>query len=345
MKENDSAAPEPLESLIGKVEKHYDSDVVVYFGPITRNWDDYLIDDCQHKKRFRNVLLMLTTLGGDAHAAYRIARCLQKNYSKTHPDKRGKGQVLIFVNSQCASAGTLVTLAADRLIISDHAELGPLDVQVRKPDEVGDWTSGLTPIQALNYLEEESFKFFSLQFVRLRFARKLSFATRMAADISAQLATGLLSQLYDQIDPLRLAEYDRMMRIAEEYGNRIKTSNVREQAIDRLLREYPTHEFCIDATEARELFHDVETPNADLEELALRLGKRAEKSLLEDEPTVCYLTSTPEKEDEEDGKEAENEDENEQISFTGEDGATENTGSEGEPATRRARGQIQRSGP
>jgi hypothetical protein len=166
----------------------------------------------------------------------------------------------------------------------------------------------------------------------------------MAADISAQLATGLLSQLYDQIDPLRLAEYDRMMRIAEEYGNRIKTSNVREQAIDRLLREYPTHEFCIDATEARELFYKVETPNEDLEELALRLGKRAEKSLSEDEPTVCYLTSTPEKEGEQNEQE-ENQDQNEHISSSGEDSTAKNGGSGGESVTQRERGQIQSSSP
>jgi Serine dehydrogenase proteinase len=331
----DNPKKEPLEALVSRIEAHYDADVVVYFGPIARDWDDYLIDECQQKKRGKNVLLMLTTLGGDAHAAYRIARCLQKNYSKEHPDKRGQGQLLIFVNSQCASAGTLVTLAADKLIISDHAELGPMDVQIRKPDEVGDWTSGLTPIQALNYLEEESSKLFSMQFIRLRFFPRLSFATKMAADIAAQLTTGLLSQLYEQIDPLRLAEYDRMMRIAEEYGNRIKTGNVRDQTIDRLLRDYPTHEFCIDATEARQLFHQVEAPSEDLANLAARLGKLAEKALRGDEATVCFLTSIPEEKGENDEHEASG-NESEDIASGREDGATEGVDSQRKSFTRRS---------
>lgn len=239
---------------------------------------------------------MLTTLGGDAHAAYRIARCLQKNYSSCHPDKRGDGEVCIFVNSVCASAGTLVTLAADKLIISDHAELGPIDVQVRKPDEVGESTSGLTPVQALEFLEGESLKYFKYQFLGLRFERSMSFSTKMAADIAAKLATGLLSQLYDQIDPLRLAEYDRMMRIAAEYGERIKTSNVRPHAIDQLLMGYPSHEISIDATEARELFVKVEQPTTDLEELGEALGVLAAKYLYRDDAAVFYLNSKPEQE-------------------------------------------------
>jgi Serine dehydrogenase proteinase len=288
-----------------------------------------------------DVLLLLTTFGGDAHVAYRIARCLQKNYSRNHPTKPGSGEVLIYVDSECASAGTLVSLAADKLIISDHAELGPLDVQIRKPDEVGDWTSGLTPIQALKYLGEESMNLFSSHFYRLRFSRTLRFSTRMAADIAAQVATGLLSELYEQIDPLRLAEYDQMMRVAEEYGLRLKTANIKEHTIERLLRGYPTHEFCIDATEAKELFNKVEGPSAELAELAARLGKVAEKALYEDEPIVCYLTTTSKKEGEK--NEQETETQTERVSPGGEDGTGENHVSEGESLARRDRRQVESS--
>jgi Serine dehydrogenase proteinase len=200
------------------------------------------------------------------------------------------------LNDPSASAGTLITLAADKLIISDHAELGPLDVQVRKPDEVGERTSGLTPIQALQFLEGESLKFFRSQFLGLRFGRSLSFSTKMAADIAAQLSTGLLSQLYEQIDPLRLAEYDRMMRIAADYGERIKTSNVKPHAIDQLLIGYPSHEFSIDATEAKELFVKVQPPSDDLEELGEAFGSLAAKYLYLDDAAVFYLNSKPEHE-------------------------------------------------
>ncbi|MFO1485729.1 MAG: hypothetical protein U1F71_20375 [Verrucomicrobiaceae bacterium] len=293
MKKSEKEYTVALEELVDKLSTAFDADMLAYIGPIARSWDDWIIDECKKNHHRTNIILLLTTLGGDAHAAYRIARCLQQNYRKDHNHGRGKGEVIIFVNSVCASAGTLLALAADKLIVSDHAELGPLDVQLRKPDEVGERTSGLTPIQALNFLEGESGKFFQSQFQSLRFSRNLSFSTKMAADIAAQMASGLLSNLYEQIDPIRLAEYDRLNQIASEYGERIKTNNVKPDAIDRLLSGYPSHEFCIDCTEAKELFNNVESPSSELEGLGQMLKPFAEKQLYSQQPAVFYLSKAP----------------------------------------------------
>lgn len=51
-------------ALILRVEKEYDADLIVYFGMISREWDDHIIDRCKECKKRRNVILMLTTLGG-----------------------------------------------------------------------------------------------------------------------------------------------------------------------------------------------------------------------------------------------------------------------------------------
>lgn len=280
-----------LNEYTAKVEQHYDADVIVYFGPIKRNWDDYLIDECKKRERRKNCLLMLTTNGGDAHAAYRIARCFKQNYPG--------GKFIIYVPSACYSAGTLITLAADQLILSEHAELGPLDVQMRKPDEVGERTSGLTPIQALGFLENEASKFFGFQFMRLRFSGSFSLSTRMAADIAAELTSGLLSHLYDQIDPLRLAEYDRTNRIAQHYGNRIKSGNVKADSLQRLIEDYPSHEFCIDLAEARDLFNEVCQPIRDLEHLGNALKALAENCLNSADPIVSFLGEASDKQEQE----------------------------------------------
>jgi hypothetical protein len=50
-----------IKDLVAKVEESYNADGIVYCGPRKRP----------------NALLMLTTTGGDAHAAYRIARSLR----------------------------------------------------------------------------------------------------------------------------------------------------------------------------------------------------------------------------------------------------------------------------
>ena len=105
----------------------------------------------------RNVLLILATFGGDAHAAYRIARSFQKFHKTIQgPNNQPTGnRFTVFLPSVCKSAGTILTLGADAVILSDMAEMGPIDVQLRKPDEVGERTSGLTPIQALESLEHQ----------------------------------------------------------------------------------------------------------------------------------------------------------------------------------------------
>jgi hypothetical protein len=322
-----SSPSNDIATQAAKVESDFHADVLLYFGPIVRNWDDYIIDICAAKNKKKNVLLILTTLGGDAHAAYRIARGLHQNYHRNRADGTKEGEVIIYVPSCCTSAGTLITLAADRLILSSHSELGPLDVQIRKPDEVGERTSGLTPIQALSYLDGETKKFFKSQFEGLRFTKSLAFSTKMAADIAAQLASGLLSKLYDQIDPLRLAEYDRTNRIAAQYGERIKTSNVKVHTIKRLLEDYPSHEFCIDSNEAKELFAKVEEPTPELESLGNTLKFLADRTLTSEEPNVFYLSELlPDK-----SKKTESpKNESEKTEQSNSEGATVQTGNGGE---------------
>ena len=43
----------------------------------------------------------------------------------------------------CKSAGTLIALGASALYMDDRSELGPLDMQVTRGDEIGAMRSGL----------------------------------------------------------------------------------------------------------------------------------------------------------------------------------------------------------
>jgi hypothetical protein len=105
-----------------------DADVVFWNGQIGRPYDHAFIALCRSRKVKRtNVLLMLTTPGGDAHAAYRIARCLQRNWK----------HVTLFAPGWCKSAGTLLAIGANELVIGDFGELGPVDVQRPKEDDCG----------------------------------------------------------------------------------------------------------------------------------------------------------------------------------------------------------------
>jgi hypothetical protein len=198
--------------------------------------------------------LLLTTNGGSADSAYRITRCLQHSYRN--------GKVILFVDTYCKSAGTLIALGADEIVMSDLAELGPLDVQLSKSDELAEMTSGLTPVQALGVLREETFATFEEHFLKLRFRSGLQITTKTALDISARLTIGLFDKVYEQLDPMRLGEYQRAMLIAHAYGTRIATDNLKDEALSRLIADYPSHGFIIDREEAGDLFVCVREPSS-----------------------------------------------------------------------------------
>jgi len=204
------------------------------------------------------------------------------------------GDLTIFIDGTCKSAGTLMCTAADKLLMSANAELGPIDAQVRKQDEVGERTSGLTPLQAIQFLETQSVQLFKRHFLSLRNPEDLGFSTKMAAEVATDLTTGLLTPIYQQLDPIRLAEMDRSLRIAKEYGERLKTDNVYDGAIDQLLVKYPSHGFVIDRKEARNLFKNVSEPKDDLQEIASFFEPIARHYVdREDDSFVWYLSDPP----------------------------------------------------
>ena len=88
-----------------------------------------------------NIELMLHTPGGDIDAAEKLILMIR--------DKIGDGRFRIVVPHRAKSAGTLMVLGADTVVMSDTSELGPIDPQVRIPDEDGKhkW------IAAQNYLD------------------------------------------------------------------------------------------------------------------------------------------------------------------------------------------------
>ena len=260
-----------LDELVRKVSSHYDADIYVFIGAMFPPLDRNFLEEVRRNRNRRNALLLIDTPGGSAEAAYRMGRAIQRAY-QTQSEDDENGKFLLYVHEMCKSAGTILSLAADGIIMSQYAELGPIDVQLRKDDEIGERTSGLTPIQALQTLQVESGSHFQRFFRQLRFGNELGFSTKLSADIAAQMAVGLMGSVYSQIDPTRLGEVERHVRVSSEYGTRLQTQNVKQHTVARLAGAYPSHEFVIDRKEARLLFDEVSRPTDDLESLAHALG-------------------------------------------------------------------------
>jgi hypothetical protein len=254
---NELSAPDvlaPLRECVGEIGQSMNADVVLYSGTIAPPGDSKLFQCIRSFRKRPNILLHLTTNGGLPDSAYRIGRCVQKMYPPP-------GRVVLFVDSFCKSAGTLVALGADEIVMSEMAELGPLDVQVGKEDALAERTSGLTPTKAIEILSVRAFACLEDAFLKLRFRSGLQITTRTALEIAASMTTGLFSPIFGQIDPMRLGEIERAMSIARDYGTRLARGNQKEESLERLIDGYSSHGFVIDKEEAAELFQCVRHPS------------------------------------------------------------------------------------
>jgi hypothetical protein len=226
-----------FDQLIRRVADHYESDVILYIGPIDRPFDDWFIARVKERKSLNNVLLILTTNGGDPHAAYRMARYLQERYETVAgsegigvpSDSKVKGKFRLFIDTRCKSAGTILAAGANVLSFSEYGELGPIDAQIRKSDEVGERSSVLTPKYAMESLQNLAIHHFEAAFKEFRFSEEISFTTKLAAEVATNMAVGLFEPIYGQIDPMRVGEYDRAMRIASEYAKRLGRGNLKDR--------------------------------------------------------------------------------------------------------------------
>jgi len=269
---------------IQEVSANLQADMCIITGALQSRLDDDVIRCVEANRRKKNILLILTTFGGDAAVAYRIARCFQGMYRD--------GVFTVFVPDVCKSAGTLLTIGAHQLIMDDCAQLGPLDVQVSKPDELGEWISGLTPVHSLRFLQEHAFKLFEHNFLELIARSGAQITTRTAAEIATKLTTGLFQPVYSQLDPLRLGEYHRNMMVAAEYGRRLDKGNLKSaNVLKKLTHGYPSHGFVIDREEAETLFAEIRQPTDAESRLARWLKPIVTEDLLsrDGRGTVKYL--------------------------------------------------------
>ena len=231
------------------------TDVFVYIGEISRNGYSQLskaLADIPDGNRKNNVLICMATSGGSPDAGYRIGRCLQHHYPNN---------VSLFVPGLCKSSGTLVAIAANNLIIGNEGELGPLDIQLRKTDEIGEQSSGLDIFKAISYLENQVMVQFIQYLGEIRFRSGVS--TRLSADIAAKLVQSVIEPIANQIDPIKIGEHQRATGIAQKYGERLNemTKSLREEAsLSILIASYPSHSFVIDRKEASKLFNNVFKP-------------------------------------------------------------------------------------
>jgi len=235
-----------LADAIGQLSSTKEADLFFYAGEIRREGYDRLSEALESigGQRKRNAGLFLNTYGGDPHAAYRIARALGHYYD----------QLTLYVFGPCKSAGTLMSIGFNCIVIGNRGELGPMDIQLANREEILEYNSGLDMIQAMSWLQKHAKNAFKDFLGDMRHKERLN--TKFASETARQLTQGLFSGLYAHLDPVRLGYVQRTMLITEAYGLRLnERSNIlqSEDALHTLVYDYPTHDFVIDRSEAKKV--------------------------------------------------------------------------------------------
>ena len=244
-------------------------DWFLYTGEIRRGTDLEFFEFVAGNKSSDEVCLVLCTPGGAPDAAYKMGRYLQTRYDSFK----------LLVPGFCKSAGTLLAIGSDEIIFSPYGELGPLDIQMAKADNLVGLESGLNTSEAFLTLEKrarDTFHDLVIEIIR-NSGGIISFQT--ASHSASEIVSSLFGPIFGRIDPEEVGSRARAMRIGEDYGARLnqKYENLKQDALTILSQSYTSHGFVIDMEEAKTLFKQV------------REASDAEKALIDALGMCCRI--------------------------------------------------------
>jgi serine dehydrogenase proteinase len=259
----------PKERL-NAIAEALDADLLVFNSELLPPVDFSIMQRIAARRRRKNIVLFLTTEGGFSDAAFRIMRFLQSHYTK----------VSVVVSGWCKSAGTLMCIGGHELYIGDLGELGPLDVQIVKADEMDERKSGLVAEAAFEKLREEAFEFF-MNTVQDIGNSNYRVTLKTAFETAASMTAALFGPIFGKLDPITIGEDYRSNRLALAYADRLNVHaknlirNRQLDALDNLLSGYYSHGFVIDLKEAETLFKFAKPPTEEMNEIIGHLGADA----------------------------------------------------------------------
>lgn len=285
-------------SLIEGAENALDADIILINSAMDVGVENLLRAALDKRSSYRgSAFVVLVTEGGDADTAYQIGAALQAVYDR----------ITVCVAGWCKSAGTLIAICADELVVGPRGQLGPLDVQIAKRDELGDRDSGLVLSAALTSLGDQAFGMFERFMMEIKKRSGGAVTFRTAADIASALTIGMMAPIFERIDPVRMGADQRAQNVGRDYAIRLnlRPGNLNgDAALNMLLNGYSSHSFVIDFNEANRLFTDVKALDDEAAVVVALLGPMA--TTPQGKPAVLYVSdvfggSGDEDEDDDDG--------------------------------------------
>jgi hypothetical protein len=256
--------------LLSRLERERKSKVLLYVTGDRPGWQtqisaeavDHFTDHLDATGVTKKITLVLYTQGGDTLAAWNIVNLIRQFCDELE----------VIVPAKCLSAGTLMSLSANKIVMTKQATLGPIDPSIMGPlnPMIPGAANARAPV--------------SVEAIR----GYLDLATKELGIKDGGNLTQIFTFLSQQIHPLVLGQIFRSKTQIQYLARRLLSHQVSDaKKIDTIIAflcsDSGSHDYTINRREARELGLNVETPSEELYTLIrnIHLSFRAELALNE----------------------------------------------------------------
>jgi membrane-bound ClpP family serine protease len=217
----DDAARHWADQRLSEIENHVDADVVAILSPIAWGLEHHVRMAVEPRAKKRSTLLvLLDTTGGVVEVVERIVRVLRTHYR----------EVRFLVPDRALSAGTILVMSGDAILMDYHSVLGPIDPQVERAGKLVPALSYLHQYEALQAKSVNG----TLTTADVLLLQKLDLAELHQFELARELSISLLKEW--------LARYKfKDWKVTEERGVAV-TDAMREERADTIARSLSRHD-------------------------------------------------------------------------------------------------------
>lgn len=235
-----------------RIERERNSKVIAYVtgdrinmgGQIGTDVPDVLIEHLDRIGKAETISLVLYTRGGDILAAWNIVNLIREFCN----------QLELIVPNKCRSAGTLIALGANRIVMTKQGTLGPIDPSITR--DMSPIIPNTDPPQQLSLSVESVKGYFQLL--------KNEFGVRGNSSLSSAYL-----KLSEYIHPAVLGDVYRTQKQIQMLASKLlEMSNYPRRKSKRIVSflcsDSGSHDYTISRTEAKNLGLNIEIPTQDI---------------------------------------------------------------------------------
>lgn len=243
--------------LLTHVESMRNSKVILYITGDRQGLDtqigqdviDLFVDHLDAIGPANKISLILYTMGGSTSAAWNLVNLINMFCDEFE----------VIVPGKCMSAGTLISLGANRIVMTKQATLGPIDPSLQHP--LGPQIPGANPEARASVSVESVFGY--LDEIGSRGFEE-SFRGKAFLELSDKVHPLVLGEIFRTRQQIR----DLARRLLEEHNESVDKMN---KIIEFLCSESGSHDYTINRREASKLGLSIEKCSEELYELLREL--------------------------------------------------------------------------